>query len=170
MSLHKIPNGNGVIVADEVHSAVHEGRFFTAVAFDAAVANAANLDFGITVPTGFSMHLRPAGTSDSDFDLFLYENSIFSGGTAAPGINRRRDLPNDPHITNVINPTVTNVGDLIARDRLYGGGFFGASDDIGTFSEWILTPGTYLARGTNDAGGAAGLLLRLNYYTAPAPS
>lgn len=144
-----------------VHQRIHDGIFFTATAYDAALASAGILQLLTQIPAGQSAHLRIFGSAGGEALGELFENTTFSdAGTAATVQNRNRFSANVSPITITTGPTITSPGDLLVQELV--GAKFGGS--LGTFEEWILAPGNYLARLTNIAPQTQAVALQLDFY------
>ncbi len=149
-----------------VHEQIHEGNTFSATFFQESVADDGTID--IAVQTGVKeLHFIFALQSDGNSVTRLYEGTDFSGdGTPQPIHNKKRSSPTITSVAITIDPTVNNVGTLLAEVFIAGGTGGNATGAVsGPRNEWILLPNTkYLFRMTNIAGGAKTLGACVEWY------
>jgi hypothetical protein len=169
------PYVHALTTISEPHRLIHDGMMYDVSGIVASTANGANIDIAMRLPAGFFGHLIQMewAVEDAPCDVFFYENTIFSGGTDVKMKNHSRPAgagtaTDNPGLTMVEGPTVTDVGDLI-HDRFIPaagvpGGQSGGLLVPGEDHEWILGSAfietTYLWRLTNNSGGA----IRAGYH------
>lgn len=159
-----------VIMVDVNHQRNHDGRAFYAykIAPDSApLAALASIDIVLASPAGVYPHLTVDGLCLGDAELYIYEGTSTTGGTAFTPINRNRNyaISNPSEVAMVINPTVTAVGTEIDAEIIPGG--VGKKSGGGTAGslEYVLKPLTnYLFRLTNVNGVAHAASLTLEWY------
>lgn len=159
-----------VIMVDVNHQRNHDGRAFYAykIAPDSApLAALASIDIVLASPAGVYPHLTVEGLCLGDAELYIYEGTSTTGGTAFTPINRNRNyaISNPSEVAMVINPTVTAVGTEIDAEIIPGG--VGKKSGGGTAGslEYVLKPLTnYLFRLTNVNGTAHAASLTLEWY------
>jgi len=159
-----------VIMVDVNHQRNHDGRAFYAykIAPDSApLAALASIDIVLASPSGVYPHLTVEGLCLGDAELYIYEGTSTTGGTAFTPINRNRNyaISNPSQVAMVINPSVTSVGTEIDAEIIPGG--VGKKSGGGTAGslEYVLKPLTnYLFRLTNVNGTAHAASLTLEWY------
>lgn len=155
----------GIVQIDAVHQRVHQGKLWDASIYNAALADAGNLD--LLIQTGSSYpHTRFNGDGTGAIRFLLYEGvTVSDAGAAVTAYNRNRNSVNALTATITSGPTISDIGTPIAGNLIgaAGGGSVGSSID--TFEEFVLKPNEiYLARLTNISGGAIHALVSLIAY------
>lgn len=159
-----------VIMVDVNHQRNHDGRAFYAykIAPDSApLAALASIDIVLASPSGVYPHLTVEGLCLGDAELFIYEGTSTTGGTAFTPINRNRNyaISNPSQVAMVINPTVTSVGTEIDAQLIPGGAGKKSGGGTAGSLEYVLKPLTnYLFRLTNVNGTAHAADLTLEWY------
>lgn len=159
-----------VIMVDVNHQRNHDGRAFYAykIAPDSApLAALASIDIVLASPAGVYPHLTVDGLCLGDAELYIYEGTSTTGGTAFTPINRNRNyaISNPSEVAMVINPTVTAVGTEIDAEIIPGGGGKKSGGGTAGSLEYVLKPLTnYLFRLTNVNGTAHAASLTLEWY------
>jgi len=159
-----------VIMVDVNHQRNHDGRAFYAykIAPDSApLAALASIDIVLASPAGVYPHLTVEGLCLGDAELYIYEGTSTTGGTAFTPINRNRNyaISNPSEVAMVINPTVTAVGTEIDAEIIPGGGGKKSGGGAAGSLEYVLKPLTnYLFRLTNVNGVAHAASLTLEWY------
>jgi hypothetical protein len=159
-----------VIVVDVNHQRNHDGRAYYAykIAPDTApLAAGASIDIVMASPSGVYPHVTIDGMCLGDAELYIYESTATTGGTAFTPINRNRNyaVSNPSQVAMVVNPTVTSVGDVLSAELIAGGaGKKSGGGSIGSM-EYVLKPLTnYLFRLTNVNGVSHAAHLQLEWY------
>ena len=159
-----------VIVVDVNHQRNHDGRAFFAykLAPDSApLAANANINIVLASPAGVFPHLTLNGLCLGDAELYVYEGTATTGGTAFTPINRNRNYAdsNPSQVAMVINPTVTSLGTELDAQIIPGGvGKKSAGGTAGSL-EYVLKPLTnYLFRLTNVNGTSHAAFMALEWY------
>lgn len=158
------------ITIDVNHQRNHDGRAYYAykIAPDTAkLAAAASIDIVMASPSGIFPHVTIDGMCLGDAELYIYENTTTTGGTAFTPINRNRNyaVSNASQVAMVVNPTVTSVGDTLVAQIIPGGSGKKASGGSAGSLEYVLKPLTnYLFRLTNVNGTAHAASLQLEWY------
>ena len=158
------------IVVDVNHQRNHDGRAYFAykIAPDTApLAAGASINIVLASPSGVFPHITVYALCLGDAELYIYEGTSTTGGTAFTPINRNRNyaVSNQSQVAMVINPTVTSVGTEIDAQLIAGG--TGKKSGGGTAGslEYVLKPLTnYLFRLTNVNGTAHAAYLTLEWY------
>lgn len=159
-----------LIVVDVNHQRNHDGRAFFAYKVypdSAKLAANASIDIAMAAPAGVFCHVTVDGLCLGDAELYVYEGSTTSGGTAFTPVNRNRNyaLSNPSQVAMVIAPTVSNVGTELDAQIIAGG--VGKKSGGGTAGslEYVLKPlTTYLFRLTNVNGTDHAAYLALEWY------
>ena len=159
-----------VITVDVNHQRNHDGKAFYAykIAPDSApLASGASINIVLASPSGVFPHVTVHGMCLGDAELYIYEGTSTTGGTAFTPINRNRNysVSNPSQVAMVINPTVTSVGTELDAQLIPGGtGKKSAGGSAGSL-EYVLKPLTnYLFRLTNVNGTAHAAYLTLEWY------
>lgn len=156
---------DGVVVIDTIHDRMHRGQFFTAGLVNLALANNGTLELLLRVSTG--AHVRFAANNGGDARVQLFENATFSDpGSAVTRVNRNRFSSKTAKTLISSAPTISDDGDSIFDKVLAGGSgfFFTSGGELGSFEEYILSPGDYLFRLTNLSGSTQPADLQLDFY------
>ena len=159
-----------VIMVDVNHQRNHDGRGYFAykIAPDSApLASGASINIVLASPSGVFPHVTVNGVCLGDAELYIYEGTSTTGGTAFTPINRNRNyaVSNVSQVAMVINPTVTSVGTEIDVQIIPGGVGKKSSGGSAGSLEYVLKPLTnYLFRLTNVNGTAHAASLQLEWY------
>ena len=159
-----------VITVDVNHQRNHDGRAYYAykIAPDSAkLADGASINIVLASPSGVYPHITVNGMCLGDAELYIYEGTTTTGGTAFTPINRNRNyaVSNVSQVAMVINPTVTSVGTEIDAQIIPGGTGKKSSGGAAGSLEYVLKPLTnYLFRLTNVNGTAHAASLTLEWY------
>lgn len=159
-----------VIVVDVNHQRNHDGRAFYAYKIypdSAPLAANASIDIVLASPSGVFPHITIDGLCLGDAELYVYEGTTTTGGTAFTPINRNRNyaVSNPSQVAMVINPTVTSVGTELDAQIIPGGAGKKAGGGTAASLEYVLKPLTnYLFRLTNVNGTAHAAYLTVEWY------
>ena len=159
-----------VIMVDVNHQRNHDGRGYFAykIAPDSApLASGASINIVLASPSGVFPHVTVNGVCLGDAELYIYEGTSTTGGTAFTPINRNRNyaVSNVSQVAMVINPTVTSVGTEIDAQIIPGGAGKKSGGGSAGSLEYVLKPLTnYLFRLTNVNGTAHAASLTLEWY------
>ena len=159
-----------LISVDVNHQRNHDGRAFYAYKLypDSAPLDAlASIDIAMAAPAGVFPHVTVDGLCLGDAELYIYEGSTTSGGTAFTPVNRNRNyaVSNPSQIAMVIAPTVSNVGTELDAQIIAGGAGKKSGGGTAGSLEYVLKPlTTYLFRLTNVNGTAHAAYLTLEWY------
>ena len=159
-----------VIVVDVNHQRNHDGRAFYAYKIypdSAPLAALASIDIVLASPSGVFPHITIDGLCLGDAELYVYEGTTTTGGTAFTPINRNRNyaVSNASQVAMVINPTVTSVGTELDAQIIPGGAGKKSGGGTATSLEYVLKPLTnYLFRLTNVNGTSHAAYLTLEWY------
>ena len=159
-----------VIMVDVNHQRNHDGRAYYAykIAPDTApLAAGASIDIVLASPSGVYPHVTVDGMCLGDAELYIYESTVTTGGTAFTPINRNRNysVSNPSQVAMVINPTVTSVGTELDAQIIPGGSGKKSTGASAGSLEYVLKPLTnYLFRLTNVNGTAHAAYLTLEWY------
>lgn len=159
-----------VIVVDVNHQRNHDGRAFYAYKLypdSAPLAANASIDIVLASPSGVFPHMTVDGLCLGDAELYIYEGTFTTGGTAFTPINRNRNYAdsNPSQVAMVINPTVTSVGSELDAQIIPGGAGKKSGGGTAGSLEYVLKPLTnYLFRLTNVNGTAHAAYLTLEWY------
>jgi hypothetical protein len=156
------------IMVDVNHQRNHDGRAWFAykIAPDSAkLADAASIDIVLASASGVIPHLTVDALCLGDAELYIYEGTSATGGTAFTPINRNRNYTTSSQVAMIINPTVTTLGTQIDAQILPGGAGKKAGGGTAGSLEYVLKPLTnYLFRLTNVNGTAHAASLQLEWY------
>jgi hypothetical protein len=159
-----------VIMVDVNHQRNHDGRAYFAykIAPDSApLATGASINIVLASPSGVFPHVTVNGMCLGDAELYIYEGTSTTGGTAFTPINRNRNyaVSNVSQVAMVINPTVTSVGTEIDVQIIPGGVGKKSSGGAAGSLEYVLKPLTnYLFRLTNVNSASHAASLQLEWY------
>jgi hypothetical protein len=159
-----------VIIIDVNHQRNHDGRAYFAykIAPDSApLATGASINIVLASPSGVFPHVTVDGMCLGDAELYIYEGTSTTGGTAFTSINRNRNyaVSNVSQVAMVINPTVTSVGTEIDVQIIPGGVGKKSSGGAASSLEYVLKPLTnYLFRLTNVNSASHAAFLQLEWY------
>jgi len=159
-----------VITVDVNHQRNHDGRAYFAykIAPDSApLAADASINIVLASPSGVYPHITVDGMCLGDAELYIYEGTSTTGGTAFTPVNRNRNyaVSNPSQVAMVINPTVTSVGTEIDAQLIPGGAGKKSSGGAAGSLEYVLKPLTnYLFRLTNVNSAAHAASLTLEWY------
>jgi hypothetical protein len=155
-------------ILDINHLRLHEGRSYNAYRIypdSAKLASGASCNIAIAWASNVYAHLLIEASCGGDSELYIYESSVVTGGTAFTAVRRNRVIETASQSAVLINPTVTSVGsELVSHIILGGTGKH--SGGAGTNAlEMVLKPlTTYLFRLTNVNGSAHMAELILEWY------
>ena len=156
------------IMVDVNHQRNHDGRAWFAykIAPDSAkLADAASIDIVLAAASGVIPHMTIDALCLGDAELYIYEGTSATGGTAFTPINRNRNYTTSSQVAMIINPTVTALGTQIDAQILPGGAGKKAGGGTAGSLEYVLKPLTnYLFRLTNVNGTAHAASLQLEWY------
>lgn len=150
------------------HLRLHEGRAYNAYRIypDAAkLASGASCNIAIAWASNTYAHLLIDASCGGDAELYVYESSVVTGGTAFTAVRRNRVIEVASQSAVLINPTVTSVGTELAAHVITGGTGKHAGGAGTNALEMVLKPlTTYLFRLTNVNGSAHMAELILEWY------
>ena len=158
------------ITIDVNHQRNHDGRAFYAykIAPDSAkLAADASINIVMASPSGVYPHVTIDGTCLGESELYIYENTTTTGGTAFTPINRNRNyaVSNPSQVAMVVNPTVTSVGDALNVQIIPAGSGKKSTGSSAGSLEFVLKPLTnYLFRLTNVDTLSHAASLQLEWY------
>ena len=159
-----------LIMVDVNHQRNHDGRAFFAYKLfpdSAKLAAGASINIAMAAPAGVYPHITIHALCLGDAELYIYEGSTTSGGTAFTPINRNRNhtITNPSQVAMVIAPTVSAVGTEIDAQIIAGGAGKKSTGGAAGSLEYVLKPlTTYLFRLTNVNGTAHAAYLTLEWY------
>jgi hypothetical protein len=131
------------------------------------LASTASINIVLASPSGVFPHVTVNGMCLGDAELYIYEGTSTTGGTAFTPINRNRNyaVSNVSQVAMVINPTVTSVGTEIDAQIIPGGAGKKSSGNSAASLEYVLKPLTnYLFRLTNVNSTSHAASLQLEWY------
>lgn len=157
------------IIIPVEHARIHEGRLFTMNKMwdsTAKIASGATADVMITSSATKSPHFICDVECGGDAEIYVYEDTVASGGTAITPINRNRRSTNTCQAVAVHTPTVSSVGTLIDSSLLAGGGGKKSAGGSGGFGgEFVMEYSkNYLVRVKNTSGAAQPLNIIIWLY------
>jgi hypothetical protein len=157
-----------VIMVDVNHQRNHDGRAWFAYKVypdSAKLADGASIDIVLAAASGVIPHMTIYALCLGDAELYIYEGTSATGGTAFTPINRNRNYTTSSQVAMIINPTVTTLGTQIDAQILPGGAGKKAGGGTAGSLEYVLKPLTnYLFRLTNVNGTAHAASLQLEWY------
>ena len=175
------PLVNSIPITDTFHHLGHEGKVFIHSDRHPGIANAANLDYLIRVPSGDAtrqVHMRfnfigKANTGTLDVDIILYKDSTVSADGSAEDIVSTNDAV--VKATGVLifeGPTITDIGTHKAHTMMVGEKKSASSKEQ-SVPEWILAPDgetarNYIIRLTNNSGGTVDIVNAIFFYDSSA--
>lgn len=157
-----------LIMVDVNHQRNHDGRAWFAYKMypdSAPLASGASIDIVMASASGVLPHLTVDALCLGDAELYIYENTVATGGTPFTPINRNRNYTTSSQVAMIINPTVSTLGTQLDAQIIPGGsGKKSGGGTAGTL-EYVLKPLTnYLFRLTNVNGAAHAAHLALEWY------
>ena len=170
-------DGNGLAVgserplptADIVALRAFEGRSYS-LGYVNDFANplqpASSIDIAIAWAQGVSPRLTVYGLCAGNAIGYLYEGAVVSGGTAMTSFNINRNYSTTAsQSAALLNPTVSNVGNLLIKQILIGGeGKKAGGGDVGSPRLFLKPLTTYLFRLTNVNGTSHAAEMILEWY------
>ena len=165
-----VGSDTGLIISEINHHRLHEGRAYYAYKIypdSAPLADNASIDIVLASPAGVFPHITIDGLCLGEAELYVYESTVTTGGTAFTPINRNRNytVSNPSQVAMVINPTVTSVGTELDAQIISGGAGKKSGGGSAASLEYVLKPLTnYLFRLTNVNGTAHAAYLTLEWY------
>lgn len=169
----QLDSSSGLLtIISDIHSKIHDGKFFTSSVLADDVADGSSLDLVLTANASYNVHARITYTAEKKSHFRLYEAPTTSGGSAVSIFDKNRDSANSSNATLVSGPTVSNVGNLRFTHLVPAGTGRHSSGGAGTsgYEEWVLKANTkYLMRLTHDSGsGTSDLNFIFEFYETPA--
>jgi hypothetical protein len=156
------------IMVDVNHQRNHDGRAWFAYKVypdSAKLADAASIDIVLAAASGVIPHMTIDALCLGDAELYIYEGTSATGGTAFTPINRNRNYTTSSQVAMIINPTISLLGTQIDAQILPGGSGKKAGGGTASSLEYVLKPLTnYLFRLTNVNGTAHAASLQLEWY------
>jgi hypothetical protein len=150
------------------HLRLHEGRAYNAYKIypnSAKLASGASCNIAIAWASNVYAHLLVDASCGGDSELYIYESSIVTDGTAFTAVRRNRVIETASQSAILINPTVTSVGSELAAHVISGGTGKHAGGAGTNALEMVLKPlTTYLFRLTNVNGSSHMAELILEWY------
>lgn len=158
-ALQDIGSSYPLIAIAVEHARIHEGRLFTGGKMwdsTAKVASGSTVDLLITTSASKRPHFVVVVESGGDAEIYVYENTVATGGTTCTMVNRNRNSATTCEAVVVHTPTVTSVGTLIDSSLLAGGGGKKSTGGDGGFGgEFVTAYSTaYLVRVKNTSGAS----------------
>ena len=119
-------------VIDYEHHEIHAGSHFFICGFETLALNA-NADFAVITPnTAKWLHMTFEISGTSQTEIYIYEGSSITGGTATTPLNNDRNSLTSSVATIAKNPTVNTLGTLIfSQSKGIAGANKNAADDEG---------------------------------------
>lgn len=149
----------------------HQGRFFFANFYDAAVEAGTNIDLLMVTGATYSPHVAVMCDMGAESTISIYEAvTASSNGTELSALNANRVSANAATASVFHTPTVTDTGTtLLLNHYISGGGggnaTGGSSTDFARITELVLKLSTkYLFRVTNQSNGAVKGSAQLGWF------
>lgn len=157
-----------LVSVDVNHQRNHDGRAWMAWKLypaSAPLGSGSSCDIVLASAAGVRPHLTIDALLMGDAELYIYENTVTTGGTAFTPINRNRNYTTSSNVAMVINPTVSSVGTMLDAQFMPGGVGKKAGGGAMQSLEFVLKPLTnYMVRMTNVNGTAHAGHLALEWY------
>lgn len=156
------------IMVDVNHQRNHDGRAWFAYKINptsSPLAAGSSIDIVLASASGVIPHMTVDALCLGDAELYIYENTVATGGTSFTPLNRNRNYTTSSQVAMIINPTVTSVGTQLDAQIIPGG--TGKKSGGGTAGslEYVLKPLTnYMFRLTNVNGTNHAAYLALEWY------
>ena len=132
------------------------------------LAVGASINIAIAWPAGLEAHAFIDYQCGGETEVYAYESSTTSGGTAMTLHRRNRVITTASQAAAVLNPTVTAVGTEFYSELITsaeGSGNRSGAGGRGTSFEFILKPlTTYLFRLTNVNSSSQMAEMRIDWY------
>jgi len=138
----QIVDGNGDVITTDAstrtittttyeHHEIHAGSHYFVAGFT-TLAEDGELVFGITTPdTTEQIHILTEVEGTNQTELYVYEDSTFTGGAAVTPINNDRNSTNASSLVLVSAPTVTDLGDILVAQSSGRAGVTPAKSEAG---------------------------------------
>ena len=156
---------DSLVVQGEDHTNIHRGVFFSSSDNEPILGDDTQ-EWMIRVTDSAHLRMTVSVAVDMLFD-FYGGATIAATGTSMPVANRNTFSSNTASTTCFVGPTVTDDGTPLLRVYIPAGGKQTAAGNYESFMEWVLSPGDYLIRVSNNiiapaSAGRAGVIL--NFY------
>ncbi len=156
------------IVVDVNHQRNHDGRAYFAYKINptsSPLAAGSSIDIVLASASGVIPHMTVDALCLGDAELYIYENTVATGGTSFTPLNRNRNYTTSSQVAMIINPTVSSLGTQLDAQILPGGSGKKSGGGTAGSLEYVLKPLTnYLFRLTNVNGTAHAAHLSLEWY------
>lgn len=113
------PNGTtdaltgAVVTVEYEHHEIHESAHYYVSGFETE-SSASNVTFGVTSPDSIiSIHMSFEVSAVSQLEMYIYEGSVFVGGTAITPVNNNRNSTTTSTLVCAKDPAITDYGTLI---------------------------------------------------------
>ena len=157
-----------IITVDVNHQRNHDGRAWFAYKIyptSSPLTSGSSIDIVLASASGVVPHMTVDALCLGDAELYIYENTVATGGTSFTPINRNRNYTTSSQVAMIINPTVTSIGTQLDAQILPGGSGKKSGGATAGSLEYVLKPLTnYLFRLTNVNGTAHAAYLQLEWY------
>lgn len=156
------------IMVDVNHQRNHDGRAWFAYKinpYTSPLADGASIDIVLASASGVIPHMTVDALCLGDAELYIYENTVATGGTLFTPLNRNRNYTTSSQVAMIINPTVTSVGTQLDAQIIPGGAGKKSGGGTAGSLEYVLKPLTnYMFRLTNVNGTNHAAYLALEWY------
>jgi len=156
------------IVVDVNHQRNHDGRAYFAYKINptsSPLAAGSSIDIVLASASGVIPHMTVDALCLGDAELYIYENTVATGGTSFTPLNRNRNYTTSSQVAMIINPTVTSVGTQLDAQIIPGGAGKKSGGGTAGSLEYVLKPLTnYMFRLTNVNGTNHAAYLALEWY------
>jgi len=156
------------IMVDVNHQRNHDGRAWFAYKVyptSSPLAAGSSIDIVMAAASGVIPHLTVDALCLGDAELYIYENTVATGGTSFTPINRNRNYTTSSQVAMIINPTVTSIGNELDAQILPGGSGKKSAGGTAGSLEYVLKPLTnYMFRLKNVNGTNHAAYLALEWY------
>jgi len=151
------------------HYMIHHGDSYTThhkTPDGAGIADNGTFDVAVDCGTNHHLHAQAFTSVEGAADAYIYENPVYSGGTALSVLNRNRSSSNESDATVVHTPVVTSAGTCLECSYQPGGrGPLSPGAASAERDEWVLAAGKkYLYRLINRGGAEKQMGLSLAWY------
>lgn len=155
-------------IVDVNHLRLHEGRAYYAYKlypYASMLAAGASINIAMAFASGVNAHIVYDAVCGGDAEIYLYENSVVSGGTSFTAVRRNRVITTASQSAILINPTVTSLGTELDAQFIAGGVGKKAGGGSNFATEQVFSPlTTYLFRMTNVNGTAHMAYIHIEWY------
>lgn len=154
----------GAVTVDEQHYKIHQGQMWQVSYYQSGLSSSDVINFGISTGNK-EVHISTAFAVSGNATYESFKSVDFSSGTAITPFNHKFSVSTPPECSFVLNPTVSNAGQLIRKLFIPGGESKGAGASTSLGKEFILSPNSkYIIKYTNINGNSSIMNFVADFY------